>query len=179
MQTAEFLAAVCLQQPATGAFRVFVRPGFSPNVDVMIKRHSRFALLLAVLPLTVALAAPVAARADDGDAKTNDDDPTINQQGFAINKILRVLQVNPDAAGDSCINALKEMHQAQAALSKEEGIDPEHNQDIGVARDVLSSEMEDVTNMCGADARTYCRDATKHPDPKLTAACNGLPAEED
>ncbi|MFT8522117.1 hypothetical protein [Gluconobacter oxydans] len=145
----------------------------------MIKRHSRPALLLALLPLAVALASPVAARADDGEAKTNDDDPTINQQGFAINKILRVLQTNPDAASDSCINALKEMHQAQTALSKEEGIDPEHNQDIGVARDVLSSEMEDVTNMCGADARTYCRTATSHPDPKLTAACNALPPEED
>ncbi|MQR99105.1 hypothetical protein [Gluconobacter aidae] len=145
----------------------------------MIKRHSRPALLLALLPLAVALAAPVAARADDGDAKTNDDDPTINQQGFAINKILRVLQTNPDAASDSCINALKEMHQAQTALSKEEGVDAEHNQDIGVARDVLSSEMEDVTNMCGADARTYCRKSAAHPDPKLTAACNALPPEED
>ncbi|MFT8808304.1 hypothetical protein [Gluconobacter sp.] len=145
----------------------------------MIKRHSRPGLLLALLPLAAALAAPVAARADDGDAKTNDDDPTINQQGFGINKILRVLQTNPDEASDSCINALKEMRQAQTALSKEEGIDPEHNQDIGVARDVLSSEMEDVTNMCGADARTYCRKATEHPDPKLTAACNALPAEED
>ncbi|GBR71167.1 hypothetical protein AA103587_2263 [Gluconobacter kanchanaburiensis NBRC 103587] len=145
----------------------------------MIKRHSRPALLLALLPLAVALAAPVAARADDGDAKTNDDDPTINQQGFAINKILRVLQTNPDAAGDSCINALKEMHQAQTALGKEEGIDPEHNQDIGVARDVLSSEMEDVTNMCGADARTYCRKSASHADPKLSAACKVLPEEED
>ncbi|MBS1102507.1 hypothetical protein JK202_05675 [Gluconobacter sp. Dm-62] len=145
----------------------------------MIKRHSRPALLLALLPLAVALAAPVTAWSDDGQAKTNDDDPTINQQGFAINKILRVLQINPDAASDSCISSLKEMHQAQTALGKEEGGDPEHNQDIGVARDVVSSAMEDVTNMCGADARTYCRKATAHPDPKFTAACNGLPAEED
>ncbi len=176
---AEFLAVALLQHAATAVFRVFVAAIFSPNVNFMIKRHSRPARLLALLPLAVALAAPVMARADDGDAKTNDDDPTINQQGFAINKILRVLQTNPDAAGNSCINALKEMHKAQTALGKEEGIDPEHNQDIGVARDVLSSEMEDVTNMCGADARTYCRSAATHPDPKLTAACNALPTEED
>ncbi|MFT8611870.1 MAG: hypothetical protein ABF727_04430 [Gluconobacter oxydans] len=145
----------------------------------MIKRHSRPALLLALLPLAVALASPVAARADDGEAQTKDHDTTIKQQGFVNTKILTVMKSNQDPAGDSCINALKEMHQAQTALSKEEGIDPEHNQDIGVARDVLSSEMEDVTNMCGADARTYCRTATAHSDPKLTAACNALPPEED
>ena len=138
----------------------------------MIKRHSRPALLLALLPLAVALAAPVAARADDGEAKTNDDDPTINQQGFAINKILRVLQTNPDAAGDSCINALKEMHTSQDQLAQQEA--KNNNQDLGVARDVVASDMEDVATMCGADARRLCRSPDGEKG-KLAQACDTLP----
>ncbi|EHH67835.1 hypothetical protein [Gluconobacter morbifer] len=129
---------------------------------------------LAVLLLAGPLLATMPAHAAEG-AKTNDDDPTINQQGVNINRILRVLQANPDQASDSCINALKEMHKAQDVLGKEEGSDSEHNEDLAVARDVLSSEMEDVTNMCGADARTLCRDVDSSKTPNLAKACTALP----
>lgn len=139
--------------------------------------RSLFVALMLAAPIAAPLFVPGPALAADGDAKTNDDDPTINGQGMGINKILRVLQTNPDSASDSCINALKEMRNAQSALSKQEQTDPEHNEDIGVARDILSSDMEDVSTICGADARTYCRKAQNNP--KLAASCNALPDDGD
>jgi len=47
-----------------------------------------------------------------------------------------------------------------------------------VARDVTASSMEDVTTICGTDARTLCRDSAGQ-NPTLAAACRGLPHEED
>lgn len=148
-----------------------VRRLFSPNHAVMIKRRFVASLLLAV-----PLAFPALAHAEDGGAKTNDDDPSINALGIGVNQVLKVLQTHPDSATDACINALKEMHAAQDQLSKEEG--HENNQDVEVARDVTSSTMEDVTTICGADARTLCRESAES-NPKLDAACHALPHEDD
>ncbi|GAC86436.1 hypothetical protein Gbth_025_032 [Gluconobacter thailandicus F149-1 = NBRC 100600] len=137
----------------------------------MIKRR-----FVATLLLAVPLSFPVLAYAADGGAKTNDDDPSINALGTGVNQILKVLQVHPDSASDSCINALKEMHAAQDQLSKEEG--HENNQDVEVARDVTASSMEDVTTICGTDARTLCRESAGQ-NPALAAACHALPHEDD
>ncbi|QDH17103.1 hypothetical protein [Swingsia samuiensis] len=113
--------------------------------------------------------------ANDGGAKTNDEDPMINAQGLVVNNVLKVLQIHPDAAGDSCVNALKEMHKAQDQLTKEEESD--ETQDLGVARDVVSSSMEDVTTICGADAHSLCRQSAAS-NPKLQAACKALPLND-
>ena len=130
-------------------------------------------LLLAAMLLAVSFAAPVTAHAsDDGGAKTNDDDPGINAQGIAVNKILKVLQSDPDSASDSCINALKEMHTSQDQLAQQEA--KNNNQDLGVARDVVASDMEDVATMCGADARRLCRSPDGEKG-KLAQACDTLP----
>lgn len=137
----------------------------------MIK-HRFVATVLMALPL----AFPVLAHAADGGAKTNDDDPSINALGINVNMVLKVLQVHPDSASDSCINALKEMHAAQDQLTKEEG--HENNQDVEVARDVTSSTMEDVITICGTDARRLCQESAAQ-NPNLAKACHGLPHEED
>ncbi|QDH24521.1 hypothetical protein D5366_03900 [Neokomagataea tanensis] len=133
----------------------------------MMMRPAKAALLLAASFLL-----PFSAHAAGNTAPTNDDDPSINMQGAVVNKILQVLQVRQDLVGDSCYAALKTMHDADAQLSKEESND--RNQDIGVARDVASSAMEDVTTICGADAQTICR--TPDPQhPQLAVACHALP----
>ncbi|MBR0560248.1 hypothetical protein [Neokomagataea anthophila] len=133
----------------------------------MMTRSAKAALLL-----TASLILPFSAHAAGNSAPTNDDDPSINMQGVVVNKILQVLQIRQDEVSDSCYSALKTMHDADEQLSKEESND--RNQDIGVARDVASSAMEDVTTICGTDAQTICRT----PDPKhpqLAAACHALP----
>ncbi|MXV45060.1 hypothetical protein GS501_08410 [Saccharibacter sp. 17.LH.SD] len=106
------------------------------------------------------------------EARTDDDDPMVNVQGVGVNRVLAVLRHVPDAASDSCLNAVGAMHKAQKQL---EGIENnEDDPDIALVRDVLSSDMEDVVTMCGADAQTLCREKAGQ-DAGLAKLCAALP----
>ncbi|WP_367160845.1 hypothetical protein ABUE34_06515 [Kozakia baliensis] len=96
--------------------------------------------------------------------------------GKELNKVLGVLQVQPDSASDACVEALKELHKTQKIVS--DGESAGKNQDLDVARDVLESNYEDASQICGTDARTLCR--TKiNESPKLPALCTTLHAHPE
>lgn len=129
-----------------------------------------------ILPAALAITSIGAAHAqagggDGGSAK-------------ALNKILAVLQLDPNAASDSCVDALNELHKTEKVVASDQG---DHSnrakQELPVARDVLESNFDDAAEICGADARTLCR--SKGPTlPNGAATCDALrapggPAPED
>ncbi len=132
--------------------------------DSMKKALPVFAALLLGLPLA-AQAAPHQK----------------NDPASVLNRILGVLQTDPDSASDTCVEALKELHKTQKIVANQD-TDSSNNQDAAVARDVLESDFEETIEVCGADARRMCR--TKgDSDPKLPALCAAAqsrpPSEND
>ncbi|NIE80391.1 MULTISPECIES: hypothetical protein [Asaia] len=94
-----------------------------------------------------------------------------NDPASVLNRILAVLQTDPDSASDSCVEALKELHKTQKIVANQDS--DSNNQDAAVARDVLESDFEETIEVCGTDARTLCR--TKgEADPKLPAMCAAI-----
>lgn len=99
-----------------------------------------------------------------------------NDPATVLNRVLAVLQVQPDSVGDACLEALKELHKTQKIVSDDEA--DSNNQDAAVARDVLESNYEDANEVCGADARTMCR--TKQGEmPSLPPLCAAMSARRD
>lgn len=140
----------------------------------MVNREKK-AGYLPVLALAWALvtsASPVWADSASGrPVKTDSDDPAMNMEGVVINRILAVLRTNPDAVGDSCVARLGDMHKAQDQL--EETSKHEDDPDIGLVRDVLASDMEEVISHCGTDAAKLCQKRGREPD--LAKRCATLP----
>lgn len=114
---------------------------------------------------------PSVARADDDEASAS---PANNEAAIALNKVLQVLQQDPSSASDACVDALKELHKTQDIVATDEA--RSKDQDLAVARDVLESDYEDATQICGADARTLCRTSSGKL-PKLPPACAAIHAQ--
>ncbi|GGC38922.1 hypothetical protein GCM10007207_25530 [Asaia siamensis] len=153
-----------LRFPAPKAFILGVFKGEKRNYpDSMKKALPVFAILLLGLPLA-AQAAPHPK----------------NDPASVLNRILGVLQTDPDSASDTCVEALKELHKTQGIVANQDT--DSNNQDAAVARDVLESDFEETIEVCGADARRLCR--TKgESDPKLPPLCAAAqsrpPSEND
>ncbi|GBQ12340.1 hypothetical protein [Swaminathania salitolerans] len=91
-----------------------------------------------------------------------------NDPASVLNRILAVLQADPDSASDSCVEALKELHKTQKIVAD---MDTDNaNQNAAVARDVLESDFDETIEVCGTDARTLCRTKAETL-PKLPALC--------
>ncbi|NVN39967.1 hypothetical protein, partial [Ameyamaea chiangmaiensis] len=118
--------------------------------------------VLTILALLIAM--PAARAQEDGG-----DNAMLSR---LLQRYLAVLQTSPDEASPACIDALKEMHKTQDQVTAEEG--RTKDQDLEVARDVLASDTEDATQICGADAHRLC-DGGKQ-SPALVAACQALRA---
>jgi len=95
-----------------------------------------------------------------------------NDPASILNRILAVLQTDPDSASDSCVEALKELHKTQKIIADQD-TDSSSNQDAAVARDVLESDFEETIEICGTDARTMCRTKAES-DPRLPPLCAAI-----
>lgn len=109
--------------------------------------------------------------ADDGD-ENEVRSKVPNEQ---LQKELAVLQFKPDAAGEACVDSLKELHKTQALLEEEEK--HSNDQDIAVAQDVLESDFENSIEACAPDVRKLCE--TQNPDVKLVQTCEKLDSLPD
>jgi len=119
--------------------------------------------LLIALFLGLATAIPAAYAQDD-------DTPAPSPMNLRLQKILAILQTNPDDVSQACVGALKELHKTQDQVAAEQ--DRNKDQDLEVARDVEESNFEDATQICGVDAQRMCEH--DKPQPKLTQACGVL-----
>ena len=88
-------------------------------------------------------------------------------------RVIAVLRLRPEAAGQSCLDALHEAHQTEDQLKKLEtkAKDP----DLALAQDVLETDYENAQEVCGADARTTCA-AAQRP-AQMSSACEHLRPE--
>ena len=95
----------------------------------------------------VLLSLSLPARADD-QAQSGD----LAREQLA--RVIAVLRLKPEAAGQSCLDALHEAHQTEDQLKKLEtkAKDP----DLALAQDVLETDYENAQELCGADARRTC-----------------------
>ncbi|MFT8777601.1 MAG: hypothetical protein ABF893_13255 [Gluconacetobacter liquefaciens] len=119
---------------------------------------------LAVLFLSGILAiSPAFAQADDDEAAAP---PTAMQ----LQKVVAVLQSDPNSTSQSCVDALTELHKTQDTLEAEQK--RTNDPDMAVARDVLETDFETAVESCTADATALCE---KHGDaPKVARACTAL-----
>ncbi|GAB6855651.1 hypothetical protein [Asaia astilbis] len=111
---------------------------------------------------TVLLGLPLAAQA----APHPKNDPA-----SILNRILAVLQTDPDSASDACVEALKELHKTQKIVADQDT--DSTNSDAAVARDVLESDFEETIEVCGTDARRLCRTKSE-TQPKLPGLCAAI-----
>lgn len=112
----------------------------------------------------------------DGSARTDDDDPAVNEKGVVVNNILAVLRDHTHVVSTACVNNLHEMRKVQKQLDVEETA--QRSFDVGLVRDVLESDMESVIKSCGKDARTACGEGVGQGDSRLGKICSQL-AEMD
>ncbi|MFW7269739.1 hypothetical protein ACMAUO_17585 [Gluconacetobacter sp. Hr-1-5] len=115
---------------------------------------------LAVLFLSGILAVSPAFAQDDDEAASP---PTAMQ----LQKVVAVLQSDPNSTSQSCVDALTELHKTQDTLEAEQK--RTNDPDVAVARDVLETDFETAVQSCTADATALCE---KHSnDPKIARAC--------
>lgn len=99
------------------------------------------------------------ARADDNDGP--------RQQ---LDKVLGVLRLKTDAAGHACLEAMKQVHETEEQV-KEHQSDATNKPDLSIAQDVLESDYQNSTQLCGADAARVCRE---DHDANLQKPCQNL-----
>ncbi len=111
----------------------------------------------------VLLSLSLPARADD-QAQSGD----LAREQLA--RVIAVLRLKPEAAGQSCLDALHEAHQTEDQLKKLEtkAKDP----DLALAQDVLETDYENAQELCGADARRTC--VSTQRTAGMTSACDHL-----
>ena len=103
------------------------------------------------------------AQADD---QGRSDDLAREQLARAI----AVLRLKPEAAGQSCLDALHEAHQTEDQLKKLES--KAKDPDLALAQDVLETDYENAQEVCGTDARRTC--AIAQEPSGMTSACRRL-----
>ena len=111
--------------------------------------------------MAVALAIPASAR----DAVVAND-----AAGVQLTRVIAVLRLQPDAAGPSCLDALREVHKTEDQVKLLQG--PSHSQELPLAQDVLDTEYENGYEICGADANRVC--TAPRLAVQIGAACGAL-----
>ena len=89
-------------------------------------------------------------------------------------RVIAVLRLKPEDAGQSCLDALHEAHQTEDQLKKLEN--KAKDPDLALAQDVLETDYENAQEVCGADARTTC--AASPRSAGISAACEHLKKRE-
>ncbi|MBB2205782.1 hypothetical protein [Gluconacetobacter takamatsuzukensis] len=118
---------------------------------------------LAALFLSGVLAASPAFAQDDEEIAPS-------STTLELQKLVAVLQSNPNATSQDCVDALTELHKTQDMLEAEQK--RTNDPDVGVARDVLETDFETAVQSCRPDATAICDKGGN--DPKLARACMAL-----
>lgn len=87
-----------------------------------------------------------------------------------LNRVISVLRLQPKAASRSCLEALEEVHtvEDQIKLLQKRTRDP----DQALAQDVLETDYENGSEICGADASRVCGSSVSVTG--LSAACAAI-----
>ena len=88
-------------------------------------------------------------------------------------KVIAVLRIQPAAAGQSCLDALHEVHQTEDQVKILQN--KANNPDLALAQDVLETDYENAKEICGADADRICvaKDRVKEMDASCTVLHRG------
>ena len=89
-------------------------------------------------------------------------------------RVIAVLRLKPEAAGQSCLDALHEAHQTENQLKKLES--KAKDPDFALAQDVLETDYENAQEVCGADARRTC--AASQRAMAMNTACDQLRSKD-
>ena len=111
--------------------------------------------------MAVALASPASA----SDAAVANDAANLQ-----LTRVLAVLRLQPDAAGPSCLDAVRELDKTEDQVKLLQG--RANSQNLPLAQDVLDTEYENGYEICGADANRVCTAA--RPAVQISAACEAL-----
>ena len=84
-----------------------------------------------------------------------------------LGRVIAVLRLQPAAAGQSCLDALHEVHKTEDQMKSLQN--KANNPDVGLAQDVLETDYENAKEICGADAGRVCAASGGAAD--LRAAC--------
>lgn len=106
-----------------------------------------------------------------GTARAQEGDPARGQ----LDKILIVLRLRMDAAGKPCLDAMAQVHATEEQV-KEHTNDSGNHPDLDIARDVLESDYQNGSQLCGADAARVCRE---DHGSDMAKACQNLRAGAD
>ena len=85
-------------------------------------------------------------------------------------RVIAVLRLKPETAGQSCLDALHEAHQTEDQLKKLEN--KAKDPDLALAQDVLETDYENAQEVCGADARRTCEASQR--SSQMISACDRL-----
>ena len=85
-------------------------------------------------------------------------------------RIIAVLRLQPAAAGQSCLDALHEVHRTEDQVKALQN--KANNPDLALAQDVMETDYENAKEICGADAGRVC--AGPRVVAGLRAACGTL-----
>lgn len=96
--------------------------------------------------------------------------PTDDLARQQLSRVIAVLRLQTEAAGQSCLDALHEVHKTEDQLKTLQSRTA--NSDLALAQDVLETDYESGKEICGADAARVCVDPGTNA--ALVAACKGL-----
>lgn len=112
-------------------------------------------------------------------------DPTVEPDDThalrtGLDRVLAVLRPNGQMASRACLDAMTRVHATEQQVKYQlqhlkktasSDSDPLPNPDLDVARDVLGSDYETATHVCGADADRIC--AAGHASDAAACAARG------
>lgn len=87
-----------------------------------------------------------------------------------LDKILAVLRVRTQAASKACLTAMTQVHETEQQVKNHEN-DSGNHPDLDIARDVLDSDYQNSSQLCGADADRACRE---NPGADVSRLCLAL-----
>ena len=104
-------------------------------------------LLSATVQLSIAASLSSAAHADE-------QAPSGDVARDQLAKVIAVLRLQPAAAGQSCLDALHEVHHTEDQVKVLQN--KANHPDLALAQDVLETDYENAKEICGADAGRIC-----------------------
>lgn len=87
-----------------------------------------------------------------------------------LDKVLAVLRLRMTAASEACLKAMTQVHGTEQQVKDHENDSGTHP-DLDIARDVLESDYQNSSQICGADADRACRESLR---PDVSQACSAL-----
>ena len=91
-----------------------------------------------------------------------------------LDRVLAVLRLQQAAASRACLNAMSQVHATEQQVKDHEN-DTGNHPDLDIARDVLDSDYQNGTVLCGADAERACRESH---GPDLAKPCSALHGDQ-